>query len=56
MKEVKLINGRFSWFLRVDGEKIPFQGAKNADYFADHYRKLGYTVIFEKEESEDVIK
>ena len=56
MKEVKLINGWFSWFLCVDGEKISFQGSENADYFADHYRKLGYTVNFEEEESEDVIK
>ena len=56
MKEVKLINGRFSWFLCVDGKRIPFQGSENADYFAEHYRSLGYTVIFEEEESEDVIK
>ena len=50
MKEVKLINGRFSWFLCVDGRKISFQGSENADYFAEHYRSIGYTVSFEEEE------
>jgi hypothetical protein len=50
MKEVKLINGKFSWFLCVDGRRIAFQGAENADYFAEHYRGLGYTVSVEQEE------
>ena len=48
MKEVKLINGRFSWFLCVDGNKISFQGSQNADYFAEHYRSIGYTVSLRK--------
>ena len=40
-----LVNGQFSWFLRVDGEEIPFNYAKNADYFEKHYTELGYKVI-----------
>lgn len=43
-KLCELVNGQFSWFLRVDEQDISFQGAYNADYFAEHYKKLGYTV------------
>lgn len=49
MKECILLNGKFSWFLKVDGEKIPFDGRDNAYYFKKHYESLGYVVSFEKE-------
>lgn len=44
MKICEIINSRFCWFLRVDGESISFQGSYNADYFANHYANLGYKV------------
>lgn len=40
----KIINDQFSWVLRVDGKEIPFQGLGNAEYFKEHYEKLGYEV------------
>ena len=39
-------NSRFSYFLKVDGETVPFQGSYNADYFIKHYKGLGYTVKY----------
>ena len=44
MKICEIVNSRFCWFLRVDGESISFQGSCNADYFANHYTNLGYKV------------
>jgi uncharacterized Rossmann fold enzyme len=43
----KLINGQFSWILEVDNRKVLFTGFDNADYFDNHYSKLGYQVIRE---------
>jgi len=47
-KICKLINGRFSWIMNVDGEEILFQGLCTAEYFAKHYKKLGYKIKWEK--------
>lgn len=44
-KVCKIINGKFSWFLEVDGCKIPFQYLIGAEYFEKHYSELGYTVL-----------
>lgn len=49
-KECILFNARFNWFLIVDGQEISFQGRHNADYFEEHYKKLGYEIIWKKEE------
>lgn len=43
-KVCKLINGQFSWFLEVDGERIPFDYRSSAEYFEKHYSSLGYKV------------
>lgn len=43
-KICKIINESFSWVLKVDEREICFQGAHNADYFEEHYTKLGYKV------------
>ena len=43
-KICRIINGRFSWFLEVDGQKIPFNYGSSADYFKKHYEELGYYV------------
>lgn len=40
----KITNGKFSWVLEVDGKTITFNGSDNADYFAEIYTKLGYTI------------
>ena len=37
-------NAQFSYILRVDNQKILFNGSDNADYFEEHYKKLGYEV------------
>jgi len=37
-------NGRFSYEMIVDGFSILFSNACNADYFEEHYTKLGYHV------------
>lgn len=50
MKECTLFNGRFNWYLIVDNQKISFQGRHNAEYFAEHYKELGYDIKWEKEE------
>jgi hypothetical protein len=44
-KVCKIINGQFSYFLEVDGLKIPFEYSWNAEYFEKHYTELGYKVI-----------
>ena len=44
MKECILENGQFSWILHVDGLGIAFEGKYAADYFREHYQKLGYIV------------
>jgi hypothetical protein len=36
------------WLLNVDGHLIPFQSRVNAKYFADHYEKLGYEIIWKE--------
>ena len=51
-KKCKIINGRFSWIMEVDGHKISFQGFYNAEYFRDHYKKLGYDVEYIPEEQD----
>ena len=38
----KIINGRFSYVLEVDGKRIPFNTGE--EYFEQHYRKLGYEI------------
>lgn len=43
-KKCIILNGQFSWILRVDGVEIPFQGSYNAEYFSKLYKKLGYEV------------
>lgn len=43
-KIARITNGRFSWVLEVDGENILFQGHSSAEYFLNHYRKLGYVI------------
>ena len=40
----------FHGFFVSMADKISFQGSENADYFAEHYRSIGYTVSFEEEE------
>jgi hypothetical protein len=50
-KECVLVNGRFCWILKVDGQSIPFNQAASADYFEEHYRGLGYNVRREDEYS-----
>jgi len=44
-KECIIENGQFSYILHVDGHGISFQGAYAADYFRQHYQKLGYKVL-----------
>jgi len=46
-KECVITNEQFSWVLKVDNFKIPFVGFTCADYFEEHYKKLGYTVVRE---------
>ena len=43
-KECILENAQFSWVLHVDGLGIAFQGGYAANYFKEHYTKLGYFV------------
>jgi hypothetical protein len=43
-KQCEIINEQFSFVLKVDGKRINFNGFDNADYFKDHYIKLGYVV------------
>jgi len=50
-KICKLTNGQFSWFMNVDDVEVVFQGFSNAEYFAKHYKKLGYKIKWEKENS-----
>ena len=43
-KKCTIVNGQFSYLLEVDGHQISFSGGSNADYFAAHYKELGYTI------------
>lgn len=43
----KIVNGKFSYELHVDGQLILFNGGDNADYFAKHYKELGYHIVLE---------
>lgn len=49
-KICKITNGQFSWTLEVDGNTINFNGGGNADYFADLYTRLGYEIVWVKEQ------
>ena len=42
MKKCIIHNGRFAYFLIVDGQKIALN--QGVDYFKEHYKKLGYVV------------
>lgn len=44
-KLCRIINGQFSWILCVDGQEITFSLGSSADYFEQHYKQLGYTVV-----------
>jgi hypothetical protein len=45
VKSCEIINGRFSYVMKVDGKTIPFNGSDCAEYFKRHYAALGYVVI-----------
>lgn len=47
-KLCEIINSQFCWILKVDGVEIPFQGYDYADYFKEHYKKIGYKVVFKE--------
>jgi hypothetical protein len=34
--------------MEVDGHYISFEGSENADYFKNHYRRLGYEIVTKK--------
>jgi len=40
-----ITNDNFSYNLNVDNQNISFICSWNAEYFKDHYEKLGYKVI-----------
>ena len=48
-KVCTIVNGQFSYILEVDGESIAFNGSSSAEYFKEHYRKLGYKIHLYKE-------
>ena len=54
-KICKLINGKFSWILIVDGQEIAFTGSYNADYFAKHYKELGYKIEWEDRNEREIL-
>ena len=43
-KKCIIENAQFSYILHVDNKDINFDGADNADYFEEHYKKLGYRI------------
>ena len=46
MKKIcKIINNPTSYLLQVDDQNIPFNTGYGADYFAKHYKELGYKVL-----------
>ena len=45
----KITNDKFSWVLEVDGKTITFNGSDNADYFAELYTKLGYSIEWDRD-------
>lgn len=49
LKKCKIVNGKFSYYLEVDGRTINFDGGSNADYFKEHYESLGYEVEMDLE-------
>ena len=49
-------NGKFSWELVVDGQYICINGTFAVDYFAEHYRLLGYKVTISGDGSADFKK
>lgn len=51
-KICEIVNGDFSWTLKVDGEEINFNNSSSADYFEKHYKKLGYKVLRDKQTRE----
>ena len=46
----KITNDKFSWVLEVDKQTITFNGSSNADYFAELYTKLGYKIVWGRDE------
>ena len=48
-KTCKLVNDKFSWIMYVDDEIIAFDGSYNAEYFANHYEDLGYTIEWDRD-------
>lgn len=38
-------DSQFCYYLHVDGQRIGFLGWEEADYFKEHYEKLGYKVV-----------
>ena len=45
IKVCKITSESNAWVMRVDGYCIPFSYNGNAEYFAELYAKIGYTVI-----------
>lgn len=45
-KKVKIVNGKFSWRIEIDGKIIPFQIYE--DFFIDHFTNLGYDVSVDR--------
>lgn len=48
-KIAKIINSKFSWILEVDGQRICFNGSFCAEYFANHYKELGYEIVWDRD-------
>lgn len=46
-------NGKISYEMRVDDERILFTGGATADYFERHYKEIGYEVIRSGDGSEN---
>lgn len=44
-----IVNGEFSYYLRVDGQDIAFTNSGAAQYFGHHYEELGYAVFLVNE-------
>lgn len=45
-KICKIINGKFSWQIDVDGQKV---NINSTDYFEEHYKSLGYRLEYYRE-------
>lgn len=48
-KICKLVNDKFSWIMYVDNLAIPINGLLYAEYFAGHYKTLGYTIEWDRD-------